>query len=526
MTYYTKTYSPAFGSLARSAPLKTEFTLVETGMASAETAIGLMATAANPTFTGVGAFADGSVSAPSVTNTGDLNTGVYFPAADQVGIAAGGVAAAIFAATTVSFVGQVTTTGGYFSAGTTGSGTGGNFRMVDDGGTTRWLAGILGSASERAYSIYDAVRAVAPISISGTTGAITVAEPASGDTLTLNAVAGGRVLVTTGTLSGAGVFTLHQNMSNTGSSDAFAYMRSGGASGGDVYSRYSVEGVTDWTFGIDNSDSDAFVVSASAGIGTSNGLRITTAGAVSVPGTLTVTGTSALGALSATTGTFTGVVSGITDLTTTGNTILGNAQGDTLNVAAGAIAVGASGNVTMAAPASGVGLTQTGFAGSDTALFNGGTSGSFRVTDRGLPYGTSIHNNAGAVTGTTNQYIASGTYTPTLSNTTNISASTARKSTWTRLGNVVRVSGSVQITVTTGTSATELGIELPIASNLAAVSFNDLNGSMTRSAPVVTAPQTCSCTADNTNNRSKSVWLHDANTGLEDWIFSFEYEVL
>ena len=50
---------------------------------------------------------------------------------------------------------------------------------------------------------------------------------------------------------------------------------------------------------------------------------------------------------------FTGALSGITDLTTTGNTILGNAQGDTLNVAAGAIAVGASGNVTMAAPASG-----------------------------------------------------------------------------------------------------------------------------------------------------------------------------
>ncbi len=40
-------------------------------------------------------------------------------------------------------------------------------------------------------------------------------------------------------------------------------------------------------------------------------------------------------------------------------------------------------------------------------------------------YGTAIHNNAEAITGTTNQYIASGTYTPTLSNTTNVDASTA-----------------------------------------------------------------------------------------------------
>ena len=37
------------------------------------------------------AFADGAVATPSVTNTGDLNTGIYFPAADTVGITAGGV---------------------------------------------------------------------------------------------------------------------------------------------------------------------------------------------------------------------------------------------------------------------------------------------------------------------------------------------------------------------------------------------------------------------------------------------------
>ncbi len=45
------------------------------------------------TFAAQTLFPDGTVSAPSISNTGDVNTGVYFPAADNVAIATGGVAA-------------------------------------------------------------------------------------------------------------------------------------------------------------------------------------------------------------------------------------------------------------------------------------------------------------------------------------------------------------------------------------------------------------------------------------------------
>jgi hypothetical protein len=45
---------------------------------------------------GVASFADGTSSAPAITNTGDTNTGVYFPAADEVAVAAGGSVAAAF----------------------------------------------------------------------------------------------------------------------------------------------------------------------------------------------------------------------------------------------------------------------------------------------------------------------------------------------------------------------------------------------------------------------------------------------
>jgi len=39
---------------------------------------------------GIASFADGSASAPTITNTGDTNTGLFFPAADTVGITTGG----------------------------------------------------------------------------------------------------------------------------------------------------------------------------------------------------------------------------------------------------------------------------------------------------------------------------------------------------------------------------------------------------------------------------------------------------
>ena len=41
---------------------------------------------ANPIYLG-----DGAVATPSVTNTGDVNTGIYFPAADTIGVTTGGV---------------------------------------------------------------------------------------------------------------------------------------------------------------------------------------------------------------------------------------------------------------------------------------------------------------------------------------------------------------------------------------------------------------------------------------------------
>lgn len=78
---------------------------------------------------------------------------------------------------------------------------------------------------------------------------------------------------------------------------------------------------------------------------------------------------------------------------------------------------------------------------------------------------TNIHNND-PVTGTANQFIASGTYTPTLTNNVNVAASTAYVWQWMRVGNVVTVSGKIDIDPTaSGGTVTRVDATVPISSS-------------------------------------------------------------
>jgi len=69
------------------------------------------ATSANPVITGIASFPDGSASAPSITNTGDTNTGIYFGAADQVDISVGGTNVVSVASTGMTVTGNIVATG-------------------------------------------------------------------------------------------------------------------------------------------------------------------------------------------------------------------------------------------------------------------------------------------------------------------------------------------------------------------------------------------------------------------------------
>jgi len=60
--------------------------------AGARTNLGAAASGANTDITSMAGLGAGSAAAPSIVKSGDTNTGVYWPAADQIGLAAGGVA--------------------------------------------------------------------------------------------------------------------------------------------------------------------------------------------------------------------------------------------------------------------------------------------------------------------------------------------------------------------------------------------------------------------------------------------------
>jgi hypothetical protein len=155
-----------------------------------------------------------------------------------------------------------------------------------------------------------------------------------------------------------------------------------------------------------------------------------------------------------------------------------------------------------------------------------GTNNTSRVTitSDGRLYGTALHNNAGAVTGTTNQYIASGTYTPsTNAGLGNVTTATANLCQWTRVGNVVTVSGSVAVDPVSASTRTIVGIALPIASNFTAqsncagsVGFEDASN----------VYSTGFCLADATNDIALLSCKNTTDTASNTWYFQFTYTVL
>ncbi len=84
-------------------------------------------------------------------------------------------------------------------------------------------------------------------------------------------------------VSGANLSYTLSNTSNTASSNALQQLTVAGTSAGDAFTTYTVSGTTNWSQGVDNSDSDAYVLAASTALGTTNVIKATTAGEVTMP---------------------------------------------------------------------------------------------------------------------------------------------------------------------------------------------------------------------------------------------------
>ncbi len=150
-------------------------------------------------------------------------------------------------------------------------------------------------------------------------------------------------------------------------------------------------------------------------------------------------------------------------------------------------------------------------AGSGQWTWDGYGAGTFT----GTPTFTLQTTSAGAII--EGPLIASGTYTPTLTNETNIASSTPFQCQYLRVGNTVTVSGKITIDYT-ATGNSSLGISLPIGSAIG----NDYEVAGTMNAEVNNPGV---IRGDATNDRAQ-FFINTSSSASYDYYFTFTYLLL
>jgi len=112
-------------------------------------------------------------------------------------------------------------------------------------------------------------------------------------------------------------------------------------------------------------------------------------------------------------------------------------------------------------------------------------------------------------------------YTPTLTNVTNVAASTTSDFGYCRIGDYVFGGGRITIDPTSASVSTELGISIPIASNFTL--FTQCTGSAISSA---SAGLCAAVRADTTNDRISVIYTNTADTASREFMLKFYYQVL
>jgi len=158
--------------------------------------------------------------------------------------------------------------------------------------------------------------------------------------------------------------------------------------------------------------------------------------------------------------------------------------------------------------------------GGNIDLNVGATSPGDVVITNGRLYGTVLHNNANALSGPTNQYIGSGTYTPVVTPVANIDTAVPTVCQWMRVGNVVTVSGRIDIDATlAANTVTTIRVALPLASNLTA------NGQACGSGMGTVAPGEAIAIAPDTVNDAVNMTWYSLSTATHAMVFTFTYLV-
>jgi len=117
-----------------------------------------------------------------------------------------------------------------------------------------------------------------------------------------------------------------------------------------------------------------------------------------------------------------------------------------------------------------------------------------------------------------NRWDGSGVYTPVLTNTANVAASTSARCQWGRKGRVVTVSGQLTIDPTTTLVATELGISLPIPCTFS--NSSELGGT----ACAIVVSEQAGIVADTVNGRASLKYL-PTDIAARVFAFHFSYSI-
>lgn len=157
----------------------------------------------------------------------------------------------------------------------------------------------------------------------------------------------------------------------------------------------------------------------------------------------------------------------------------------------------------------------------NTTFTDGGSGNGklYKVTDNTASWVTGTPSMVG-LGNVSNLTTASSTYTPTLTNTTNVTASTARITSYSQVGNIVTAYGTLDVTTTLAV-ATEVQLTLPVASDLATA--QDLNGTAVASSAIAT---NAVLLADVTTNRARLLFIGLSVGGAGTIYFFFQYQVL
>lgn len=118
----------------------------------------------------------------------------------------------------------------------------------------------------------------------------------------------------------------------------------------------------------------------------------------------------------------------------------------------------------------------------------------------------------------------SGSYNTAPVAVTNISGTpTNNGCQWMRVGNCVTVSGSITTAFTSANTASEIGLDIPIASNFAIGAH--LGGVATPTSAGSIVSEAAAIIADGVNNRAKFTF-YPSTTGSRTYTFSFTYRII